>query len=196
MATMTLTEAAVGEVELPNEQGQNYRGVLLNHPAKPWIEYNLRYTMSFSSKKFLVRPATHIADDQPTIAFQGARKQRDTTTFFTKLRNCTLIAKELDAKIGSNVFGQFGPMGFGSNAIVPAKGVIMERLALQAAASAASSSSAAPMLLARAAPTTPGRQPSQGSGLRAGLLQRSGSVEDIDSQSVLGVWKVLFLSRW
>ena len=76
-------------------------------------------------------------------------------------------------------------MGFGSNAIVPAKGVIMERLALQAAASAASSSLAAPMLLARAAPTRLGRQPSQGSGLRAGLLQRSGLVEDIDSQSVV-----------
>ena len=138
-----------------------------------------------SSKKFLVRPATHIADDQPTIAFQGAREQRDTTTFLTKLRNCTLVAKELDAKIGSNVFGKFGPMEVGSNAVVPAKGVIMERLALQAAASAASSSSAARMLLARAAPTTPGRQPSQGSGLRVGLLQRSGLVEDIDSQSVV-----------
>ena len=53
------SEAGITEADLKDETGAGFKGVLMQHPGKPWLEYNLSFRMGLSHNTLHLDRAQH-----------------------------------------------------------------------------------------------------------------------------------------
>ena len=94
----------VPETYLKNEHFQTYKGVLLHHPYRPWLEYNLTWRVGVSRERFHLDRTHHAVPEAAAEAMDAARQNHDTSFLVTKLRNCTMTPTLLEERVCKKFF--------------------------------------------------------------------------------------------
>lgn len=105
MAGVYPADCGIAEIDLKNELGQTFKGALIQHPHKPWLEYNLSYKTTLSSSRIVLGPTKDVRSSLASTITQNRRQERETGALLTKLRNCTLTGKQVEKMVGKEVFG-------------------------------------------------------------------------------------------
>ena len=90
------------ETDCPNEFGQGFKGVVLENPEKPWIEYDLVHRQQVSRKEWKLSPSSLCRKEQPTSIMAAARSEHENDKFITRLRNCTATLSDVEVACGEN----------------------------------------------------------------------------------------------
>ena len=90
------SEVNVAEQDLKNELGQTFKGVLLQHPNKPWLEYSLIHRLGVKSSKILLDHAKQCHKGTAEAVMNKGHAAFDNTGMVTKLRNCVLTRESLE----------------------------------------------------------------------------------------------------
>ena len=98
------SEAQVTETDMPAESSAISKGVLVQNPMVPFVQYDLVHRRTIGKAKSLLQRSHDCRAEVASEVMQDARESRDKEAFFTKLRNCVLSVQELDKKLGNNVF--------------------------------------------------------------------------------------------
>jgi hypothetical protein len=81
-----------------------FRGVLLQHPDKPYTEYQLVHTTMVDSREYVMTQAEQLLPSQPNETFAWSKKQLKTRNkFASKLQNCNLTVDAIDARTRERV---------------------------------------------------------------------------------------------
>ena len=89
----------LGEVDCPNELGQNFKGIIVVNPMRPWVEYNLTHRQRVGSRQLKLPRERVCREGQGSEALQREREKKENDKFFTKLRNCTLTMEHIESVI-------------------------------------------------------------------------------------------------
>ena len=147
------SEAGITEADLKDETGSGFKGVLMQHPGKPWLEYNLSFSMGLKRDTLHLDRAQHGFQEAGETVFTAQHSQFDTGAIITKCRNCVLTPKIADEQIGKSIFANWcggSVSGSSSSAEVPkvaaattTPGVKSSILGIQKSSAPAAMSSAA-----------------------------------------------------
>ena len=112
-------ELQVAEADLPSESSTVFKGVLMQNPMRPFVQYDVVHRRSLGKAKSLLRLGHDCRAGLAGEVLQEARDTRDKETFFTKLRNCTLTVQALDKKLGKPTFSSLFAVEAGTSASSP-----------------------------------------------------------------------------
>ena len=98
----------ITETDMPNEQGQNFKGVLCHDPCNPFVQYKLVHRKRVNAQTFLLKAQDHCMPDLASTKFNAAKTLAAKGAFQVRLRNCSLTAVDLDKKIGKLAFQDLG----------------------------------------------------------------------------------------
>ena len=99
-----LSSMGITEIDMPDEFGNMFKGVLMHDPAQPFVRYTLENTQAVKKSKFSLQPGHDCTPALAGFRYQEARAQRDREPFITKLRNTLLTAQTVDDLIGQPTF--------------------------------------------------------------------------------------------
>jgi hypothetical protein len=81
-----------------------FRGVLLQHPDKPYTEYQLVHSTMIDNREYAMTQAEQLLPSQPNETFAWSKKQLKTRNkFVSKLQNCNLTVDAIDARTRERV---------------------------------------------------------------------------------------------
>ena len=103
-AGMDPSEAGVAECDLKNERGQTFKGVLLQHPQRPWLEYALSFKTGVQRDKHHLFRGHHCREEFGQEVLDAQKEAHDSVAFVKKLRNCTTTSQDINTKVGKPVF--------------------------------------------------------------------------------------------
>ena len=90
--------------DLPNIDGGMFRGVLLQHPERPYTEYQLVHSTMVDNREYAMTQAEQLLPSQPNELFAWAKKQlKARNKFVSKLQNCNLTVDAIDARTRERV---------------------------------------------------------------------------------------------
>ena len=106
---MDPSECSVTESDLKNELGQVFKGVLLQNPSRPWLEYSLTHKLGVRQSTNFLKNVTHCRQGADENVMDKQREIHNSTPFVTRLRNCTVTVQDLEKKVGRPFLSNLGP---------------------------------------------------------------------------------------
>jgi len=67
----------LGDVDCPNELGQNFKGIIVVNPMRPWVEYNLTHRQRVGARQLKLPQERVCREGQGSEALQREREKKE-----------------------------------------------------------------------------------------------------------------------
>ena len=90
------SEFGVTENDLVDERKRVYKGVLIDHPFQPWVEYEVAQTVRLTAKQLIMQQEKQVRENQPqaTIDFKRDKNERS-SKWMGKVRSCSVTIDDV-----------------------------------------------------------------------------------------------------
>lgn len=104
---VTPNQAGLTEIDIPNDQGVIFKGVVCINPQRPFVELELRNKKAVSKDTHRLKLEDHCVQSIADTKFDASKEVQSKSAIVTKLRNCSLTAEDVDAQLDEPKFQAF-----------------------------------------------------------------------------------------